>query len=135
MTTKPTHQNVNPTGTVTTSRLAKLNTSPRQARRPFLRRPEFLRAIAAHLLVITSIVVFSLGLATSTQASVPIFTISCAPDTTIECPATPNFQEPVATGACTTGPVILDSSDTTTPGTCPGTYSVKRTWTATDDCN
>jgi len=53
--------------------------------------------------------------------------------TTINCPATPSFTQATATDACDPS-VDLTSADVTTPGNCPGNYSVTRTWTATDDC-
>jgi len=53
--------------------------------------------------------------------------------TTINCPATPSFTQATATDACDPS-VTLTSADVTTPGNCPGNYSVTRTWTATDDC-
>ena len=51
---------------------------------------------------------------------------------TIEFPATPVFSTPSATDAC--GPANLTFNDVTAPGTCVGSYSVTRTWTATDAC-
>ncbi|MFN0214144.1 MAG: T9SS type A sorting domain-containing protein [Saprospiraceae bacterium] len=51
----------------------------------------------------------------------------------IECPAGPSFGVATATDACDASPTIT-FSDATTPGNCPQEYSVKRTWTATDDC-
>ncbi|MBC7607223.1 MAG: SprB repeat-containing protein, partial [Burkholderiales bacterium] len=52
---------------------------------------------------------------------------------TISCPATPVFAQATATDAC--GSLFtLTSADVTTPGACAGSYSVTRTWTATDAC-
>lgn len=53
--------------------------------------------------------------------------------TTISCPATPAFTQATATDACSPT-VDITSNDVTTPGSCAGTYSVTRTWTATDAC-
>src|SRR5205823_7097127 len=52
---------------------------------------------------------------------------------TIECPAPPSFSDPTASNLCDPKPT-LTFADVTTPGTCPQSYSVKRTWTATDHC-
>ena len=54
-------------------------------------------------------------------------------DETIQCPAVPSFTAPTAFDACDSTPTIT-FADVTTPGTCPGNYSVTRTWTAKDDC-
>jgi hypothetical protein len=60
--------------------------------------------------------------------------ITCVAQTTpINCPAVPSFNPPTVSDACD-GTVSLTFSDATTPGTCTGTFSVTRTWTATDDC-
>lgn len=53
---------------------------------------------------------------------------------TISCPYIPAFTQAVASDLCDTS-VLLSFSDVTTSGTCPGNYSVTRTWTATDACN
>jgi hypothetical protein len=53
---------------------------------------------------------------------------------TIECPAEPEFVTPTVTDACDQAPV-LDYQDATTPGDCPQSYSVTRTWTAIDGCD
>ncbi|WP_338648446.1 gliding motility-associated C-terminal domain-containing protein [Flavobacterium sp. KS-LB2] len=52
---------------------------------------------------------------------------------TISCPATPEFTQAIATDGCGST-VILTFVDTTTSGACAGSYSVTRTWTATDAC-
>ncbi|HRE77370.1 MAG TPA: hypothetical protein PLL09_06040, partial [Flavobacterium sp.] len=55
------------------------------------------------------------------------------PDSTISCPATPEFTAPTATDTCDLAPVI-SFTDATVPGACVGTSIVTRTWTAIDAC-
>src|SRR5690606_28315516 len=62
----------------------------------------------------------------------PVFGQLPAPST-VACPAVPEFAEPTVSDNCG-GTVNLTSSDSTTPGVCEGTYTVTRTWTATDAC-
>ncbi|HEY6196407.1 MAG TPA: HYR domain-containing protein [Candidatus Eisenbacteria bacterium] len=62
----------------------------------------------------------------------PVFAALPQP-TTIECPATPSFATASATDACDASP-RLSFDDRTTAGSCPGQYSITRTWTATDAC-
>src|SRR4029450_9132656 len=52
--------------------------------------------------------------------------------TTISCPATPVWVTPTATDSCSA--VTLTFNDVTTPGSCAGSYTTVRTWTATDAC-
>ncbi len=52
---------------------------------------------------------------------------------TIDCPAVPAFAVATATDNCGSA-FTLTSTDVTTPGACSGSYSITRTWTATDDC-
>ncbi|MFN3753888.1 MAG: hypothetical protein ACK4R1_07515, partial [Flavobacterium sp.] len=52
---------------------------------------------------------------------------------TISCPATPEFATATATDNCGTV-ASLTFNDVTTNGACAGSYSVTRTWTATDAC-
>lgn len=59
---------------------------------------------------------------------------SAGADATIQCPTVPTFTPPTATDACDTTPTIVEVSDVTTPGTCPGTYRRTKTWKAQDDC-
>ncbi|MFV8337055.1 gliding motility-associated C-terminal domain-containing protein [Flavobacterium sp. RSP29] len=60
--------------------------------------------------------------------------IAALPETsTISCPATPEFNKAIATDGCG-ATVTLTFADVTTNGQCAGSYSVTRTWTATDAC-
>lgn len=52
---------------------------------------------------------------------------------TINCPSTPEFSSPTATDA-QDGAAVVSYSDVRTDGQCAGSYSVTRTWTATDKC-
>ena len=52
---------------------------------------------------------------------------------TISCPATPEFTKATATDACGSA-FTLTQIDVTTNGACAGSYSITRTWTATDVC-
>ncbi|SHM16898.1 hypothetical protein SAMN05216269_1031, partial [Flavobacterium xinjiangense] len=54
-------------------------------------------------------------------------------ETTINCPAKPEFAQATATDNVDTS-VSLTFDDVTTQGQCAGSYSVIRTWTATDSC-
>ncbi len=54
-------------------------------------------------------------------------------NSTITCPATPEFAIATVTDSCDSN-FTLTSADVTTPGACFGSYSVTRTWTATDAC-
>jgi hypothetical protein len=51
----------------------------------------------------------------------------------IECPAVPVFPEATASDDCDPSPIVT-YVDVTTPGNCPQSYSVTRTWTAIDAC-
>ncbi len=54
-------------------------------------------------------------------------------ETTVNCPAVPEFAVASATDNCGSD-FTLTSADVTTPGACAGSYSITRTWTATDAC-
>ena len=62
----------------------------------------------------------------------PVFQPLPAP-TTISCGATPTFHNAVAIDDCA-GVSATTFVDVTTPGACPGSYSITRTWTAVDAC-
>ena len=51
---------------------------------------------------------------------------------TIDCAGTPAFATATATDNCSA--FTLTFADVTTNGPCAGSYSVTRTWTATDAC-
>src|SRR5690606_9953809 len=62
----------------------------------------------------------------------PVF--AALPETsTISCPATAEFAQASASDNCA-GDVTLTFEDATTEGECAGSYSITRTWTATDSC-
>src|SRR5207342_3369616 len=54
-------------------------------------------------------------------------------DATIECPASPSFTAPTSSDTCNASSVVEDS-DTSTAGTCEGTYTRTKTWHAVDNC-
>src|SRR5205814_3583526 len=54
---------------------------------------------------------------------------------TIECPTPPVFTPPTATDACDPNPRMVEVSDVTTPGNCPGSYTRTKTWKAVDACD
>jgi hypothetical protein len=54
------------------------------------------------------------------------------PDVTVECNAIPDPAEVTATDACSDAVVAL--SETTEGGACAGSFTIRRTWTATDAC-
>ena len=61
-------------------------------------------------------------------------TISCTSQVSpIACPAVPVFTAPTAIDLCDAS-VAISFTDATTQGSCAGSYSVTRTWTASDDC-
>lgn len=60
--------------------------------------------------------------------------IICSNQTTpINCPGVPVFTPPTALDACDVN-VTVTFTDAVTQGICPQSYSITRTWTATDDC-
>ncbi|WP_449667990.1 HYR-like domain-containing protein, partial [Winogradskyella vincentii] len=54
-------------------------------------------------------------------------------DTTVECDSIPAAASPTASDNCDAN-VDIAFNETTTPGSCPDSYTITRTWTATDDC-
>ncbi|HQX03939.1 MAG TPA: hypothetical protein PKZ44_07460, partial [Flavobacterium sp.] len=54
-------------------------------------------------------------------------------ESTIECPAVPEFAQAIASDECGSE-FSLSFNDITTSGSCAGSYSITRTWTATDTC-
>ncbi len=55
------------------------------------------------------------------------------PNTTIDCPGTPQFTPPTASDLCGNATVEV-VSDLTTPGDCPAEYTRTVTWKAVDEC-
>ncbi|NGY39002.1 gliding motility-associated C-terminal domain-containing protein, partial [Flavobacterium sp. XN-5] len=65
--------------------------------------------------------------------SIPPMISELPNSTTINCPALPSFVTPTVTDSVDPSPT-LTYNDSTSAGTCAGSYSVTRTWTATDAC-
>ncbi|MBG6187624.1 gliding motility-associated C-terminal domain-containing protein, partial [Flavobacterium sp. CAN_S2] len=63
------------------------------------------------------------------DSTAPVFASLPVPST-ITCSTTPNFAQATATDTCSS--VTLAFVDTTVQGSCIGSYTVTRTWTATD---
>ncbi len=62
----------------------------------------------------------------------PVLTIPA--DVTVECDEIPAVGVPTATDNCDTDVTITYDGETRTDGICDDTYTLTRTWTATDDC-
>lgn len=63
----------------------------------------------------------------------PTFTAVPA-NVTVSCDAVPTVGTPEATDNCTANVAISYIGETRTNGNCPNNYSLKRTWSAMDDC-
>jgi large repetitive protein len=57
---------------------------------------------------------------------------NAGPNQTIECPALPEFNPPMATDNCDPNPKVIIVSDVTMEGSCPGTFSRTIKWKAVD---
>ena len=55
-------------------------------------------------------------------------------DYTIECSETIIYDDASATDNCD-GDVLIELDEVIVPGDCPGSYQIKRTFTASDDCD
>ena len=64
----------------------------------------------------------------------PVFT-TVPSAITVSCDNIPSVGAPTATDNCDPAVVISYLNEIRTNGNCPGNYTLKRTWTATDDCN
>jgi hypothetical protein len=61
--------------------------------------------------------------------------ISVPQNITIDCSQElPTVDVVIATDNCTTTPIVAIASDVTVPGNCANSYTVERTYVATDDC-
>jgi gliding motility-associated-like protein len=63
----------------------------------------------------------------------PVFT-SVPPPVTVSCSAIPAVGTPVATDNCDISVSIVYNGETRTNGACPDSYTLRRRWTATDNC-
>ena len=70
---------------------------------------------------------------TWTEDRVPPVIVCPVVESTVECPAVPEFPEATVTDECDPSP-RMSHEDRTTPGPCPQSYRVTRTWTAVDAC-
>jgi len=60
--------------------------------------------------------------------------VSVPADITVSCESVPSLGSPAATDNCDADAVITFSGESRTDGPCTNNYSLKRTWTAQDDC-
>ncbi|MCP4580979.1 MAG: T9SS type A sorting domain-containing protein [candidate division Zixibacteria bacterium] len=63
----------------------------------------------------------------------PTFDQACPADVAVECDNIPSAATLTATDNCDPAPVVT-YNETTTPGSCDQSYTLTRTWNATDDC-
>jgi hypothetical protein len=70
---------------------------------------------------------------TWTEDRTPPVIVCPAVQSPIECPAIPEFPEATVSDACDPSP-RMTYVDRTSPGPCPQSYRVTRTWTAVDAC-
>ncbi|HEX2896722.1 MAG TPA: hypothetical protein VHP63_01550, partial [candidate division Zixibacteria bacterium] len=63
----------------------------------------------------------------------PVFT-NCPANTTVQCYAVPPVANPTATDNCDPNPVETYLGESTTPGSCPQSYTLTRKWVAADAC-
>ena len=63
----------------------------------------------------------------------PVFT-SVPMSLTSSCAAIPAVGTPTATDNCDAGVTIIFDGETKTNGSCPGNYTLRRQWTASDNC-
>ena len=61
-------------------------------------------------------------------------TITCPGDVTVECDSLPAVGTASATDNCDADPVVTYDGEVRIDGTCEDTYTLERTWTATDYC-
>ncbi|MCF8237729.1 MAG: gliding motility-associated C-terminal domain-containing protein [Saprospiraceae bacterium] len=62
----------------------------------------------------------------------PAFSVALPPDVTVTCPNIPNLPAVTIVDNCDDQP-ILAFTETNTLSSCAGSYTITRTWTATDD--
>ena len=60
--------------------------------------------------------------------------ITCPVDITVECDDIPAVGTANATDNCDDDPTVIYDGEVIISGNCNGTYTIERTWTATDDC-
>ena len=73
-------------------------------------------------------------LITVEDITAPVFTFVPA-DITVNCDALPAAGNPTATDNCDLSVTIVYNGETRINGTCPDSYTLTRTWTATDNCS
>ena len=68
------------------------------------------------------------------DVTLPVFTFVPA-DTVVNCESVTPIGQPIATDNCTITPILTYLGETRTNGSCPQTYTLRRRWTARDECN
>ncbi len=72
-------------------------------------------------------------LITVQDVTAPTFTTVPA-NTTVSCESIPAVGNAVASDNCTAAPAVTYLGETKTNGACPGSYTLTRSWRATDNC-